>query len=113
VLFLEVAPGLVDVNVHPKKLEVKFIDSNQVYQLIYSAVRGVLGEQKISLETHNTTAATSTHWNPSHAGSGSNSTGLPSNLSSGFFSSQDFGSTPSTSSFFAPAEELGGYQDSL
>ena len=52
VLFLEVAPGLVDVNVHPKKLEVKFIDSNQVYQLIYSAVRGVLGEQKISLETH-------------------------------------------------------------
>jgi DNA mismatch repair protein MutL len=48
ILFLEVAPGLVDINVHPKKLEVKFIDSNQVYQIIYSSIKQILSEQKIA-----------------------------------------------------------------
>jgi len=38
VLFLEISPQKVDVNIHPNKLEVKFSDPDQVYALVSSAV---------------------------------------------------------------------------
>ncbi len=42
VVFLEVDPYRVDVNVHPTKAEVRFRDSNEIKDLIVSAVRGAL-----------------------------------------------------------------------
>lgn len=48
VLMLDIKPDLVDVNVHPSKLQVKFVDSQKIYQNVYSSVYKCLGENKIS-----------------------------------------------------------------
>ena len=45
VLFLEMNPSVVDVNVHPAKLEVKFSDERAVFEIIYYTV-------KTALESH-------------------------------------------------------------
>ena len=44
VLFLECAPHLVDVNVHPSKLEVRFREPGTVRGLVISAIRHALAE---------------------------------------------------------------------
>lgn len=42
VLFFEVEPHLVDVNVHPTKAEVRFFDGNSIRGLMISAIRNAL-----------------------------------------------------------------------
>lgn len=42
ILFMEVNPGAVDVNVHPAKLEVKFSNEKPVFEAVYYAVRNAL-----------------------------------------------------------------------
>ncbi len=42
VLYLDINPSLVDVNVHPAKLEVKFSNERTVFESVYYAVRGAL-----------------------------------------------------------------------
>lgn len=42
VLFLDINPSAVDVNVHPAKLEVKFSNEKPVFEAIYYAVRNAL-----------------------------------------------------------------------
>lgn len=43
VLFVELAPELVDVNVHPAKTEVRFRDSSQVHVAVEHAIRKAIG----------------------------------------------------------------------
>jgi len=47
ILFVEIAPSLVDVNVHPAKLEVKFANEKAVFETVYYSVRSAL-ENKLS-----------------------------------------------------------------
>ena len=42
VLFIELSPGRVDVNVHPAKLEVKFSNEKPVFEAVYYAVKQAL-----------------------------------------------------------------------
>ena len=42
VLFLEVPPEIVDVNVHPNKADVRFADNQIIYGSVYSVVSSVL-----------------------------------------------------------------------
>jgi len=42
VLMIKTEPGIVDVNVHPRKSEVKFVDSNRIYQIVNSNVKKTL-----------------------------------------------------------------------
>lgn len=45
VLFLEVPPELIDVNVHPAKAEIRFRDPGQIFQIVQRAVRATLLNQ--------------------------------------------------------------------
>ena len=42
VIYIEISPQLVDVNVHPSKTEVKFVNDNSVFEAIYYAVKSAL-----------------------------------------------------------------------
>ena len=42
VLFIEMNPTMVDVNVHPAKLEVKFADERPVFEMVYYTVKNAL-----------------------------------------------------------------------
>lgn len=44
VLNLSINPSLVDVNVHPAKLEVRFSNAKEIFSLVYRAVKAVIEE---------------------------------------------------------------------
>ena len=50
VLFLEVPPEVVDVNVHPNKADVRFVDNRIVYGTVYSVISAVLDGSSAALE---------------------------------------------------------------
>ncbi len=46
VVFLEMNPAFVDVNVHPAKLEVKFQDERTIFEIVYHSVKNALEEHE-------------------------------------------------------------------
>lgn len=46
-LFVDIDPEHVDVNVHPRKMEVRFADPGSIYQAVNLAVRNTLWNEKI------------------------------------------------------------------
>lgn len=48
VLFIEIDPRHIDVNVHPTKTEIKFDDERAVYAVVRSAVRQALGSHNLT-----------------------------------------------------------------
>ena len=53
VLFLEIPPHDVDVNVHPAKMEVRFRDESYIFSLVYKGVTSALEEIKPVFEHNN------------------------------------------------------------
>ncbi|SNS01431.1 DNA mismatch repair protein MutL [Belliella buryatensis] len=47
VLFLEIDPSHIDINVHPTKTEIKFDDERTIYAVIRSAVKQALGAHNV------------------------------------------------------------------
>ncbi len=47
VLFLQIDPARIDVNVHPTKTEVKFDDERGMYSIVHSAVRKALNDNQL------------------------------------------------------------------
>jgi DNA mismatch repair protein MutL len=48
VLFIEIDPKHIDVNVHPTKTEIKFDDERAVYAVVRAAVRQALGAHNLA-----------------------------------------------------------------
>lgn len=63
-LMVQSTPGMVDVNVHPRKLEVKFADPGKMYEIIFHAVQKVLSENKIAAEASTFSSSSVTHHEP-------------------------------------------------
>jgi|SRR5690554_2227958 len=47
-LYLKVDPSTIDVNIHPTKTEIKFMEERSIYAIIHSAVRNSLGKYNIA-----------------------------------------------------------------
>ena len=48
VLFIDMDPASIDINVHPTKTEIKYLDERSVYAIIHSAIKRSLGRFNIS-----------------------------------------------------------------
>lgn len=46
-IFLEVAPEIVDVNIHPTKTEIKFEDERAIWQILNASIRESLGKYNL------------------------------------------------------------------
>ena len=48
IIYLDIDPQSVDVNIHPTKTEIKFEDDSVVFQILYACIREVLGRNSFS-----------------------------------------------------------------
>lgn len=48
VLFIEIDPAKIDVNVHPTKTEIKYLDEKSIYAILKSAVKRSIGRYNIA-----------------------------------------------------------------
>jgi len=73
-VFLDVPPSEVDVNIHPTKIEVRFVDPKRIFQFIYRTVQEALlremGVKEVRASANRKEASFS---RPSHGAHGSNS----------------------------------------
>ncbi len=66
-LFIEMSPSVVDVNVHPAKLEVKFSDERKVFEIVYYTIKTALENNEYRPEMVLGAGAKKTDYNPAAA----------------------------------------------
>ena len=88
-VFLELDPQKVDVNVHPSKMEVKFSDEQSIYRFVISVVRKALGTNDLvpSLEVNATKNFDQSFASLRHAALPHHFSGDPGNREKNFFPS--------------------------
>ncbi len=97
ILMLDVKSDMVDINVHPSKLQVKFVDSQWIYQSVYNTVLSCLWNSKITDFSNNEFVSKksdtySYHQNPFQQ---SNNSYVPNNIwPRVFMGSKDIHDTP-------------------
>lgn len=47
-LYLEINPSEIDINIHPTKTEVKFLDERAIYAIVHAAVKRAIGKFQLS-----------------------------------------------------------------
>ena len=47
IIFLELPENTIDVNIHPQKTEVKFLEENKIYQAVFEAIQTALAKNKL------------------------------------------------------------------
>ncbi len=89
VLDLHLDPAFVDVNVHPRKMEVKFVNTQEIYRIVFGAVQHTLQNATLSPIFNGTPLSTQI------------STGLTElptfDLNNGFAGAKEWGQSPSWS----------------
>ncbi len=61
-LFIQISPWLVDVNVHPRKSEVKFLDPGSIYNRIKETIRSHLWNEKVNYAAFTKHHISHTYW---------------------------------------------------
>ncbi|MFA5839670.1 MAG: DNA mismatch repair endonuclease MutL [Candidatus Margulisiibacteriota bacterium] len=64
IVFIDVDPKQIDVNVHPTKREIKFANNQAVMEAVRTVVQQALGNKTPILHTPNSNLHTHSHWDP-------------------------------------------------
>lgn len=67
VLYFKISPDLIDVNVHPNKMELRFMESDQLYDFIIESVRRALSQHEmipVDVRTESTKRETPVYYHP-------------------------------------------------
>lgn len=53
-LYLDISPELIDVNVHPTKKEIRFLEGGQLYDMLVNSIRDTLSGRELIAQIHET-----------------------------------------------------------